>query len=144
MVGWVQEALLSVFFSVVGLVFFWASFDIVSFMGGVTGAQNFPKMLGAVLMLLGIVNFVKVVSKKAEDNMKFRSNMTVLFGVLLCAAYIYLIPKAGYFYITPIFAVLLLLLLGYRNPVRVLCVALGFTLFAYALFYKLLSVALHV
>lgn len=143
--SWTGEALLSLVFSAVGVSFWMASSSLGEPGGGnALGPAYFPKFLGAVLFLLGGVNFFRLVSRRAEANAKFASKGTVFGGALLSGLYIFLIPVLGYFYITPVFAVCLLVLLGYRNPLRVVSVSLGFTLVAYVLFYRLLSVALPV
>ena len=142
---WIGESLLSLAFAAVG-VFFGIGGVLLgkSKTGAVVGPGDFPKILGAALFLLGVINLARVLSNRAKSHVKFETNKVVFAGSLLSLLYIYLMPRLGYFYVTPIFGACLLVLLGYRNPLKVALVAGGFTLSAYVVFYRLLSVSLPV
>ncbi|GHV37220.1 hypothetical protein FACS1894187_13390 [Synergistales bacterium] len=143
MAKWVGESILSFLFAATG-IYFWVASSAYGSLSGAVGSAHFPKLLGALLFLLGGTNFYQAASKRERGEAEAVSNVRLFGGAFLSVTYIFLIPILGYFYVTPVFAVCLLTLLGYRNPVKVVLVSAGFTLIAYVVFYRILSVALPV
>ena len=141
MAKWIGKSILSLLFIAIGIVF-WVT---APSSGGTSGDSafgpgHFPKLLSAFLVLLSGFDFFREISKRAKDDARLAFNMRVVAGTALTFLYIYLITIVGYFYVTPVFAVCLLLLLGYRKPLQILMVSVGFTLMAYVVFYRLLAV----
>ncbi|MPM13956.1 hypothetical protein SDC9_60316 [bioreactor metagenome] len=110
------------------------------------GATLFPKILSLFLASLSIINIIRTLKKNKDQNslLKVKIPKELVWGFLLSLLYLYLIPKMGYFVVTPIYAIVLLYTLGYRNILRMLLVTAGFMGVAYFLFYRVLSVYLPV
>ncbi|MDR1731286.1 MAG: tripartite tricarboxylate transporter TctB family protein [Synergistaceae bacterium] len=140
---WIGESLLAFAFSVCGALFWMAASSFGSLTDRI-GPAHFPKLLALSLILLGGINLFRAIRRRKKDKTKFSIDLQLLRGIILSAAYIFLIPAGGYFIVTPIFSICLLLSLGYRNPLKVALVTMGFTIVAYVLFYKILSVPLPV
>ena len=56
--------------------------------------------------------------------------------------YAFLMPRLGYYVVTPFFIFAVMFLMGNRKWIQVILVTLGFTLFAFLVFTKLLGVLL--
>jgi hypothetical protein len=145
MVKWVAESAFSLFFLTLGIVF-WVSASPLAMRRSahLIGPAHFPRILSVFLILLAGINLFRVISQRAENCNKLSLNMRVIAGTGLFALYIYLIPICGYFYVTPVFAVCIMLLMEYRKPLQIFLLSGGFTLAAYVIFYRMMAVRVPV
>ena len=141
---WVGEAGISALAILMGLLFWVGSFGFTPAETGVDlGAAFFPRALSLILILLGCVLFMKsIVCRRSAKQIPWRSFMQAFGGILLSMLYIFLIPAWGYFYATVCFCPLLLLYQGYRNAIWIVLTTAGFSVMAYFVFYRFLSVTL--
>ena len=142
---WIGELIFSLLILALGIVFGAEAYKLgPSRLGTFVGPSFFPIVLSSALVLLAVFNIYQVISQRAENGNKFAFSMTLTAGSVLCILYVYLIPILGYFYITPVFGVCFLFLQGNRKPMQIFLMTAGFTLTAYIVFYRLLSVRLPV
>jgi len=144
MTKWVAEAIFSLFLLALGIVYWVAATPLVGRGTQVIGPAHFPRALSVFLILLAGFNLFRVISQQTKISHKFTFDITVFAGILTFGLYIYLIPIVGYFYVTPVFAVCIMLLMGYRKPLQIFLLSGGFTLVAYLIFYRLMMVRLPV
>lgn len=141
---WIAESILSLSFLVLGIIFWVASAPLVGRSPHLIGPAHLPRAASVLIILFALANLSRVISQRAKNCDKLIPNIRVIVGTALFASYLYLIPVLGYFYVTPVFAACIMLLLEYRKPLQVILLSGGFTLVAYIVFFRLMSVRLPV
>lgn len=109
-------------------------------------AALFPKLISglvAVFSVLMAVNAYRDAKRAPVEEANYgegRVNVPrVVVFVGLVAAYIYLIPRVGYFIMTPLFILGTYIYLKAISPIKALVISLGFTAFIYGLFVSFLK-----
>ena len=101
-------------------------------------AAFFPRMI--LISLIGTSLWVAVKSKMQP--VSFPALKGVIIGSIQILLYVILIEPVGYFIVTPLFLFIFPASLGYRKWGWLAGLAVGSTLFSYAVFLKLLGVPL--
>ncbi|WP_161495300.1 tripartite tricarboxylate transporter TctB family protein [Advenella sp. S44] len=102
------------------------------------GPGKVPTLIAYLGMICSVVLFVQ--AGRITTRIELRRPAAVASGMLVIAGYVLLIPFVG-FYITSVFAVPALMLVGgERRPLRLLLSSTGFVLFIYLCFQLLLGV----
>jgi hypothetical protein len=115
-----------------------------------TQAALFPKIIAAmvallsVLMILSAVKEVRTMEKSVNVNEEQTEEekinvLRVVVFMTLVIAYVYLIPKAGYFVMTPLFMLATYGYLRAMGPVKAVIISLVFSAFIYGLFVCFLN-----
>ncbi len=131
-----KHSLFAVFTVGLGLYFFIKAFSMPS------TAAHFPTIIAGLVFLLSASMVVEALRKVrrggeapgttgTEGKIQFTRVVTY---VVLIAAYIFLIPRIGYFVVTPIFMILTYSYLRALGTFKVLLVSIGFSIFIYFLF----------
>jgi hypothetical protein len=142
---WLGESLISIVLIVFAAAFYIISNSFPAAMNPAdVGPAAFPRLMAGLTVILGLVQLFLSLSSRAKDWVGMNNKTSFLAGILLTFLYLYLFPRIGYFYVTPVFVVLLMLVLGNRKWLQLLGTAAGFTLFGYYVFYRFLQVALPV
>ena len=141
---WIAESALSLSFLVMGIVFWVAAAPLLRRSPHFIGPAHLPRIASALIMLFAVANLFRVISQRANISEKLVPNVRVIVGTALFGLYIYLIPVIGYFYVTPVFAICIMILLEYRKPLQIILLSGGFTLVAYVVFYRLMAVRIPV
>lgn len=138
------ESLVSLFWLFLSIIFFYlaSSFPVAKSYAGV-GSGVFPQIVSTFIFVLCVIHITQSFRRKDDlrlDIPNFRGiviNLGVLVAYLTCLSYL------GYFLIfTPLFLIILLRRLNVLDWRKVVCIALGFDLFAYIVFFRLLGVEL--
>ena len=107
-------------------------------------AALFPRIVAGIVLFFAVsmvVNAVKESGKAkshGEQEEKHESEniniVRVAVFVALCAAYVFSIPRVGYFIATPLFMVVTYLYLKAAGVLKALAISAGFCIFIYLLF----------
>jgi hypothetical protein len=115
-----------------------------------TQAALFPKIIAAMVALFSVLMITnaakdagtmgKSVNVNEEQNEEGKINvLRVIVFMTLVVAYVYLIPKAGYFVMTPLFMLATYGYLRAMGPVKAVLISLVFSVFIYGLFVCFLN-----
>lgn len=111
------------------------------------GADVFPKLLIAVILILSIYELIKYFTSEKQSNENSPSrdwqekvNPILVFG--FCVVYVILIKIIGFFTATTGFVVLTMWYLGVRKVITYIISVIGINLFIYLAFVMQLSVPL--
>ena len=101
-------------------------------------ASFFPRVIAGLLGLLSIPLIIFGIRTKpeAQQAIKWRGIVKVTVGILLTAVYIILMPRVGFFILTPFLIVPLMVIMGERGWKTLAVVVLLFSLLAYFAFFK--------
>lgn len=128
-------------------VFFFESLDYPD------ASARLPQILIIAIVILALAMFIESVVKQRKaskidaetsekdksDEEKINVKRVLIFGVLI-ALYIYFIDIVGYFIVTPLFILITLIVLKAAKTRTVIIIAIGFTVFIYALFVMFLHI----
>lgn len=106
------------------------------------GSGAFPRILTFVLIILCLLQFILIIKKKVKVSNALVSKQVVL-AIFLVFLYLFTIGRVNYFYSTPIFVTVFGWYIGMKNIKFLVPLAIGFTIFAYLVFYKILAVPLN-
>ena len=143
---WTGEVVISIVLAVIAVVFYAVS-------GGFTapiipvdiGPAAFPRLMAVIIICLaGAQIFLAIKKKKSPEAGKasFGFWQGYLVGLILMCVYAYLMPRLGYYAVTPFFIFAIMVLMGNRKWLQMVLVTLGFCLFSFLVFTKLLGVLL--
>lgn len=143
---WTGEVVISVILAIVAVIFYVLSGSFTAPVNPVDiGPAAFPRLMAIIILLLAAAQiFLSIKKNKAPDSEKvaFGYWQGCLAGLALMCAYAFLMPRLGYYVVTPFFIFAIMVLMGNRKWVQMVLVTLGFTLFAFLVFTKLLGVML--
>lgn len=143
---WKIEIAVSLFFLLIAGAFFIGTlgFEAMGVNPVDIGPAAFPQLLCIAVAIFSLGEIINALrrSKPANTNLELGNLRKMLYCVFVIAAYIFFLPIAGYFIITPIFVFLIMFILNNRNWKQMILVSIGFTLFVYILFVQVLTVRL--
>ncbi len=143
---WTGEVVISVILAAVAVIFYIISGSFTAPINPVDiGPAAFPRLMAIATILLAAGQvFLSVRKNKAPDAEKasFGCWQGCLAGLALMCVYAFLMPRLGYYVVTPFFIFAVMFLMGNRKWIQMILVTLGFTLFAFLVFTKLLGVLL--
>ncbi|MDY6916279.1 MAG: tripartite tricarboxylate transporter substrate-binding protein, partial [Candidatus Cloacimonadota bacterium] len=134
------EILIPILFILISLLFLLLSFTFPS-LEEVSSAVV-PRLWIFILIPLNIIVLIKSLRKKEE--IKYSSSNVKMVYNFICLLILYLLAMhyIGYFISTFLFVTTAILLLGYRKYIVLLMISVGWLLFSYFVFYRLLYVPL--
>lgn len=142
---WLGESMISLALMITAAVFYLVSKSFPQALNPAdVGPSAFPRLMAGITFLLGLAQFLFSLLTRPKDWVAVEDKSTFLLGLILTILYLYLFPKVGYFYATPVFIALLMFILGNKSWLQILATIVGFVLFAYYVFFKLLQVSLPV
>lgn len=114
------------------------------------GPGAFPRMVLGIVMIgsgaqiiLSVRRMMREKAKGEEGKVLRLKNKGAMFGAAgIIVAYGFLMPRFGYFAVTPIILIAMMLVMGVRSWKQLVFVTAGFTGFAYVVFIMLLRVSL--
>lgn len=117
------------------------------------GAEFWPRSVALLMAILAVLQFairfrrIEAASPQAgqeEGQTQASPRQMVRLGLTLLVPliYIYLMPRAGYFLITPFFIVVMMMLFGMRRPRHLIGTTAGVYIIFLLVFSKLLAVPL--
>lgn len=107
------------------------------------GPAIFPQMMTVALIAICIYYGVVKLRKKNKNIAQTKFVSYVFYVIILVFIYLMSMGWINYYLSTPIFMVLLGKLLGENNYKTLAVLAVGFTLFAYLVFFRLLGIQLN-
>ena len=153
------KAFANLVISVLLLIFeIWAYIQAAGFRqvkGAYVQAATFPQIMDIGMMIFTVTLLVQSLIKifghmKPDDPdaepapsmnpIKNKGIAAALFVILLCVLYTFLFDKLGYVLVSAIVSIIIMWLIGKRNPVTVVLVSVLVPLVMWIVFYKLLSV----
>jgi len=140
---WVGEIALTAVLMAAALAFYLGSLKFPGTMNPADlGPAAFPKLMAGLALLLGVAQIALSLKQRKAQRLRINNKVGFALGVLSFFLYAFLMPRIGYFYVTPLFIFILLGLLGNRRWGQMVLVAAVFTGMAYFVFYKFLMVTL--
>jgi hypothetical protein len=142
---WIGEIILSFIMIMFALVFYVKSADFpVSINPVDVGPAAFPRLMVVLIITLAIMIIARSIIKRNErnENITIDNVLILSIGIGSLAAYMYIMPRIGYFITTPIYLFFLLFMQGNRKYLQMVATSMGFTLFAYLIFFRLFNVLL--
>ncbi len=136
---WTGQALLPTILIAIALLFWAITFD---FPVEQAGPALIPRLW--IYCLVGIccaILFFIVRGKAGKDPKAGRVGF-VLLGIGCMVAYYFAIETLGYFVSSVIFLAVMMYMLSCRKPLIIISVSVGWLLFSYVVFYKLLYIQL--
>ena len=136
----------------------WAYFQAAGFRqvkGAYVQAATFPQIMDIGMMIFTIVlmvqSLIKLIGGMKQDDpeagpapsmnpFKNKGIAAALFVIALCVLYTLLFDKLGYVLVSAIVSIIIMWLIGKRNPVTVILVSILVPLVMWLVFYKLLTV----
>lgn len=110
------------------------------------GPAFFPKVIGYLLLSLGILLAVKsFMTNKDKESWKrlfHRGSITALIVIIIFGAYVFLLPVLGFMISTPLLIIGLSLFLKATNKIAVIVTGLAVTFALYYVFLKVLLIPL--
>ena len=153
------KAFANLVISVLLLIFeIWAYIQAAGFRqvkGAYVQAATFPQIMDIGMMIFTVVllvqSLIKIFGQMKPDDpdaepapsmnpIKNKGIAAALFVILLCVLYTLLFDKLGYVLVSAIISIIIMWLIGKRNPVTVVLVSVLVPLVMWIVFYKLLSV----
>ncbi|MCG8509952.1 MAG: tripartite tricarboxylate transporter TctB family protein [Rhodospirillales bacterium] len=115
-------------------------------------AAMFPKLIAALLLILLVIQITTTVLKKTDAVAMKMPSWGVLWrryrrAVAVFVLFVLYLPAFrwfGFLYSTPVFIILLQLVLGYRNPVAIAAFSVGVTGAVWLAFARVLNLVLPV
>jgi len=123
--------------------------------GAYVQAATFPQVMIGGMILFTVILFIQSVIKlvkpvnandpdmQAAPNMNPITNKGVLAGlivIIICILYVALFDKLGYVLVSTITSIIIMWMIGKRNPVTVILVSVLVPLLMWVVFYKFLAV----
>ena len=119
------------------------SFKVSKFSTGAT-ARTMPQFWVILLVPISIATFFAIIGKNSVPDKKFNRWKLVIMTILLVVASVMLFDYIGYYVSSAVFLVLLMLLMEERRPAMLISVPVGWVVFTYFVFQKLLFISLPV
>jgi hypothetical protein len=110
--------------------------------GGPVGPAGIPRVLMVLLVALNLLCIWQNRSLKDDKPVKIVSPWRIITGTGLVFLYLFLFNSAGYFIVTPLFMIAMMLLMQVRRPAMVIGIPVIFTLVVYFFFYQELMLPL--
>lgn len=125
-------------------LYFSQSFSIVrGFASDRLGPAFFPRLLALALAVMAVALLVRAASGRSDPEPPPRMKMGVFIAVLVLAtAYVFLLPRVGFLFATPVLLGAVIWLLGLREWPGLIATAAGVTLALYVVFVRMLHVLL--
>ena len=136
---WTGQALVAATIMALALLFFAMTFD---FPAELVGPALIPRLWIFCIVIIGSALLVAAARGKGEKAPRAGRIGFVLLGIGCMVAYYFAIQTLGYFISSVIFLALMMYLLSYRKPVVIALVSMGWLVFSYLVFYKLLYIQL--
>ncbi len=108
------------------------------------GPEVVPYLWMFFIILFCIQLVFQAAKKQGPPDPEPGNLRTVFAYAAFVVLYLLVIESAGYFVSTLVFLVVSMFFLGYRKPVIIAAVTLGWLVFSYGIFYKLLYIPLPV
>ena len=124
---------------IVSLVFLVITFG---FRAEEAGPALIPRMWIYLILILSGVVLWQALRGKDKAAPKIEKTGLVVLTLAIFIGYFLVMPFIGYFLSTFLFIVVMLHLLSYRKKILIYVIAVGWTLFSYLVFYKLLYIQL--
>ena len=106
---------------------------------GALAASTYPRLILACIIALSCMLIIRPVSDDQHTTIIPWKGLAV---ILLAAGYIFLIERVGFFVLTPVFLLLVPLVIGYRHYVATAASAVLVTAGLYAVFVLVLNIPL--
>ncbi len=106
---------------------------------GALAASTYPRLILACIIGLSCMLIIRPVSSEQQTTIIPWKGLAV---ILLAAGYIFLIERVGFFVLTPVFLLLVPLVIGYRHYVATTASAILVTAGLYAVFVLVLNIPL--
>ncbi|MDG2374712.1 MAG: tripartite tricarboxylate transporter TctB family protein [Woeseiaceae bacterium] len=106
---------------------------------GALAASTYPRLILACIIGLSCMLIIQPVSSEQQTTIIPWKGLAV---ILLAAGYIFLIERVGFFVLTPVFLLLVPLVVGYRHYVATAASAILVTAGLYAVFVLVLNIPL--
>ncbi len=137
--NWTGQALLPMALLLLGALFYGVTFD---FPVEEAGPALIPRLWIACLSAMCVTILFFIVRGDADKDPKAGRIGFVLLGVGIMVAYYFAILFLGYFVSSVIFLSVMMYVLSCRKPILIISVSVGWLLFSYVVFYKLLYIQL--
>ncbi len=136
---WTGQALIPSALISLALLFFSITFD---FPGEKVGPALIPRIwIFCLIGLCGTILFFTIRGREDKDPKAGRIGF-VLFGIAIMIVYFFAIQTLGYFISSVIFLAVMMYVLSCRKPLTIVLVSMGWLVFSYVVFYKLLYIQL--
>ena len=106
---------------------------------GALAASTYPRLILTCIIALSCILIIRPVSGEQQTTIIPWKGLAV---ILLAAGYIFLIERVGFFVLTPVFLLLVPLVVGYRHYVATAASAIMVTAGLYAVFVLVLNIPL--
>ena len=106
---------------------------------GALAASTYPRLILTCIIALSCILIIRPVSDEQQTTIIPWKGLAV---ILLAAGYIFLIERVGFFVLTPVFLLLVPLVVGYRHYVATAASAIMVTAGLYAVFILVLNIPL--
>ena len=106
---------------------------------GALAASTYPRLILTCIIALSCILIIRPVSDEQQTTIIPWKGLAV---ILLAAGYIFLIERVGFFVLTPVFLLLVPLVVGYRHYVATAASAIMVTAGLYAVFVLVLNIPL--
>lgn len=132
---------------ITGFIFLSLLFYLISFIfpeSGAVGPAVVPRLWIFALIPLNIILLITTVKNevKSDDKLNSGNRVIVYQMIAVLATYLLSIYFIGYFISSALFVAATLNLLGYKEKLKIIYISLGWVLFSWLVFYKLLYVPL--
>ena len=108
------------------------------------GPEVVPYLWMIILVVFCIFLVFQAVIKRGESDPEPGQLRTLFIYVAFIIFYLLVIESTGYFISTFIYLVVSMLYLGFRKRLAIVAVSLGWLVFSYGVFYKLLYIPLPI
>lgn len=108
-------------------------------------SKQFSRFVLALFILLGVILIVVSLinaKKPAGKDVKIREFINPMFMFAILVVYVLLMTTLGFFPATLLFMPVVMIYMGYRRPLPMICVTIGMNLFIWVLFVYSLKVRL--
>jgi hypothetical protein len=137
-----SETIIAILLMIGAAFLLWVARDYPQVWEGIPGPAFMPRLTLYMLIFLCLLLLVQVARGKYKEKHTFGRIGLVGISAALSFLYLYATPRFHYFYVTPIFLMVMMRLLDTRSWKRIIIVSAVFTAFVYLFFYKQLGVPL--
>jgi hypothetical protein len=106
------------------------------------GPAAFPVLVSCSIILFGGLHIAFTLKKRLDTQVQLEGPVPLIAGMVLSFFYLYSMPMIGYFWATPVWIILIMIVLGNHKWMQILIISGSLTVFAYFVFYKFLRVML--
>ncbi|MDA3926764.1 MAG: tripartite tricarboxylate transporter TctB family protein [Kiritimatiellae bacterium] len=107
-----------------------------------SGPGSFPLFLGVVLAALSVCGIIQSFRKRKQETPKCGNQLHMLLLGVTTALYLLLMPLLGFITATTLLCMAVLMIHGYRNPVRAMAAGFIAAFTLYGIFGLLMNVVL--